>query len=358
MEHSITMYINAYSTVRDEIPGPFAHNRGAGDPEMAEHLQGFTGFVWERGGQEMTSHMFGLIRHIGETQRQYVFERDSIDGLGDWARDANAVFLLPDGRVVNAAGEDIIAGGQVPYHPAAAERAQRVRAGITKDTGASVPAHYPPVRSEFEAAVRAPREVAQRFMALVAVSELASHLLGGQHPPLEGLRAVLPDAFSAWTPQEARFVELLESGDVDVEAGFLDEGGVAKHNAATQEAAELAFQLQWSAAAAVLLSHVLQLQRIPDDEILVHPGPTVQWVAENGQDAVYAHAGELIALPELCDKYEFVRSLRWITVDDRLHPERPATLDEPTAGALLEWHRALSWLFTPGTGWDEVDLST
>ena len=94
----MSMYINAYATVRDEIPGPYSHQRGADDPELAEHLQGFTGFVWERGGQEMTAAMWGLIRHIGETRRQYVFERDSIEGLEDWAREANAVLLLPEGQ--------------------------------------------------------------------------------------------------------------------------------------------------------------------------------------------------------------------------------------------------------------------
>lgn len=162
--------------------------------------------------------MFSLIRHIGETRRQYVFERDSLDDLREWA---------------------------------------------------------------------------ERFIALVAVSELAGYLVGGATPPLEGVREVLPGAFSAWAPREARFVELL-----------------------------------------------------------------MQWVAANGEDAVHARASEFIALPELCDEYEFVRSLRWSAVDDSLHPEHPATFDGARAGTHLGWHRALSWLFEPGADWDEVDLST
>lgn len=173
MENSITMYINAYSTVRDEIPGPFAQQRGADDPEFVEHLNGFAGYVWERGGEEMTPSMFGLVRHIGDARRQYEFDREDLSGLEDWAEQSNSLFLMPDGAVVNARGEDIVAGGGVPYHPAARERALRVRAGITKDTGTTLPGHYPPVRSEFEAVVRGPREVAQRLMSLVAVSELA-----------------------------------------------------------------------------------------------------------------------------------------------------------------------------------------
>lgn len=124
-------------------------------------------------GQEMTSYLFGLIRYIGDTRRQCVFEREDLRGLEEWAGQTNSVFLMPDGAVVNARGEDIIAGGEGPYHPAAVERAQRVRAGTTRNTGATLPGHYLPVRNEFEAVVRKPREVAERLTSLVAVSELA-----------------------------------------------------------------------------------------------------------------------------------------------------------------------------------------
>ena len=50
--------------------------------------------------------------------------------------------------------------------------------------------------------------------------------------------------------------------------------------------------------------------------------------------------------------------MRWIAVDEQLNPEEPASIDEQTAGTLLEWHRALSWLFHVDADWDEVDLST
>lgn len=87
------MYITAYSTVRDEILGSYSHQRGFDDPELADHLRGFAGYAWERGGQEMTQSMFGLIRHIGDTRRQYVFERGDLRGLEEWAEQTNSVFL-------------------------------------------------------------------------------------------------------------------------------------------------------------------------------------------------------------------------------------------------------------------------
>lgn len=347
MENSITMYINAYSTVRDEIPGPYAQQRGADDPEFVEHLNGFTGYVWERGGQEMTPSMFGLIRHIGDARRQYVFEREDLSGLEDWAEQSNSVFLMPDGAVVDARGGDIVAGGAVPYHPAARERALRVRAGITKDTGATLPGHYPPVRSEFEAVVREPREVAQRLMSLVAVSELAGFFYGESGPPVDAIRGVLPGAFETMTPAERRFVELIESG-VTAETDSPD-GDEARH-AATQ--------LAWQVMAAQMLAHVLGIRELPEGQFRIDPWPLVKWVADNGEAGVLENATKLIALPELCDTYEFVHSMRWIAVDEQLHPEEPASIDEPTAGTLLEWHRALSWLFHVDADWDEVDLST
>ncbi|KAA8742657.1 DUF4272 domain-containing protein [Corynebacterium tuscaniense] len=341
------MYINAYSTVRDEIPGPYSHQRGLNDPEMAGHLNGFSAFMWERGQQEMTASLFGLIRHIGNTKRQYVFERENLHGLEDWAEQTNSVFLMPDGTVVNVYGEDIVAGGAVPYHPAARARASRVRAEITQDTGVTLPAHYPPVRSEFEAVLREPREVVQRFMSLVAVSEVAGFFCAESEPPLAEIRAVLPGAFETLTPTEQRFIELIESG---VTPHTPSPGG--------DEARHLAFQLAWQVLAAQMLAHALGIQELPEGEIRVDATSLAQWVADRGEAAIHEQATALISLPKLCDKYEFVHAMRWTAVDQEVNPERPALIDEPTAGTLLEWHRALSWLFHPNSDWEDVDLST
>lgn len=341
------MYINAYSTVRDEVPGDYSHQRGVDDPELAGHVDGFTGYVWDRGGQEMTPSMFGLIRHIGETQRQYVFEREDLRGLESWAVQTNSIFFMPDGTVLNGQGEDIIAGGAVPYHPAARERALRVRATITQDTGLSLPAHYPPVRSEYEAVVPDPREVAQRFISLIAVSEVAGFFSSGSEPPLEAVRGVLPGAFETLTPTEHRFIELLDSG-------------VTPHTAspAGDEARYLATQLSWQVIAAQMLAHALGIVELPEGEVRGDTSSLAPWVADTGETAIHEQATALIGLPELCDTYEFVHSMRWIAVDEQLNPERPATIDEPTASTLLEWHRALAWLFHPHADWDDVDLST
>ncbi len=341
------MPITAFATVKDEVQGPYSQQRSFDTPEMEQQRRGFTGYVWERGGQEMTPSMFGLIRHIADTRRQYVFEREDLRGLEDWAERTNAVFLMPDGAVVNVHGEDIIAGGAVPYHPAAWERAQRVRAGITRDTGVELPEHYPPVRSEFEVVVRGEREIAQRFISLIAATELAGHFFTEDGAPLEAIRGVIPGAFETLTPMEARFVELLESGAT-----------AQTETPAGAEARNLAAQLEWQVEAAQMLAHVVGLWELPEGELQVSPGPLVTWVADNGEAAVYENVTSLAALTEMCEKYEFVRSMRWIADDERAHPERQATIDVPTAGTLLEWHRALSWLFNPETDWDEVDLST
>lgn len=54
---------------------------------------------------------------------------------------------------------------------------------------------------------------------------------------------------------------------------------------------------------------------------------------------------------DFCDRLEEVQSTRWWAVDTARQNQREQ-LD------LLSQHRALSWLLTPGVGWDDVDMST
>src|SRR5699024_7001281 len=103
---------------------------------------------------------------------------------------------------------------------------------------------------------------------------------------------------------------------------------------AGDEARHAATQLAWQVMAAQMLAHVLGIRELPGGQIRVDPGPMVTWVADNGEATVYEHSTELIALPEMCDKYEFVHSMRWIAVDEQLNPEEPASIDEPTAATL------------------------
>lgn len=334
--------INAYSTVRDEVPGEYTQQRSILDPaaavDMDQHLQGFMNYVWDRGGGEMTQILWALLEHIRNTRRQYVFDRTDLDGLDSWAVQANAIFFLPDGRVVDAAGRDLIVDARAPFHPDAQARATRVR-GELQARGFGTPQTLPPVPSEKEAIVREPAEVAQRMLSLVAISEVAGFYGNGEEPPIDAVQGVLPRAFDGLTPQERRALELMRAGDRG------------------EEAQHLALQVSWGVAAAGMLAYALGHAFVDLQRLTTLNDDLVPWVAESGEQGVLAECTSLRPLGELCDTYELVRSLRWVAVDESLR-DGPATIDEMTAGTLLEWHRALGWLFETESEWDEVNLST
>lgn len=352
------MRITAYATVRDEVPGPWAEQLSSDDPWLAQYLHAVADSYLESSAPVMSLEVSHLIRHIRDTRRRYVFERDSIEGLQEWAVQANAVFEMPDRRVLNGAGEDIMAGGAVPFLPVAVERAARVRERVRKKTILRMPSGYAPVRTEHEVVVRESHEVARRMMALVVASELAAAMRARKPLPFEQLRSALPDGFASLSPLEAHFVELVQGGAVDLRTKFMKPRAVAKQNAATREAAEIANQLRFAAVAAQMLGHAVGWRPLPGDGLRVDPGKLIREVIEAGQQTVYERCRELIALPDLCEKHEFVRSMHWMARNGPSHPVRPVNMDELTAGSLAAWHRALAWLFSPGVEWEQADIST
>src|SRR5687767_13479382 len=64
--------INAYSTFRRtptlDFPHELNNRRDRSDPELAEHLQGFMGYILQNGREEMTQQKYHLLRHIERVQ--------------------------------------------------------------------------------------------------------------------------------------------------------------------------------------------------------------------------------------------------------------------------------------------------
>lgn len=105
------MRITAYATVRDEVPGRWAEQLSSDDPWLAQYLRAVADSYLESSGPVLSLEVSHLIRHIRDSRRRYVFECDSIEGLREWAAQANAVLEMPDRRVLNGVGQDIMAGG-------------------------------------------------------------------------------------------------------------------------------------------------------------------------------------------------------------------------------------------------------
>ena len=115
----MTTFINAYSTVVQEIPwtGPGATyfkyrstvtgtNQEISD--FQDHLNGFLGYAidfWITQGIEYNAFIHSISQHIRETRSQYVFERDAsfepedLKDFKEWARATNSIFFLNDGGI-------------------------------------------------------------------------------------------------------------------------------------------------------------------------------------------------------------------------------------------------------------------
>lgn len=106
----MALLINAYCTHRDPPPLDFPHQfnnrRDRSDPELDEHLNGFVGYILNRGEREMTQSLYHVMRHIERVQHHLSLEveDDDLDAFSGWAWQSNAILFLPDGTVRDPSG--------------------------------------------------------------------------------------------------------------------------------------------------------------------------------------------------------------------------------------------------------------
>lgn len=84
----------------------------------------------------------------------------------------------------------------------------------------------------------------------------------------------------------------------------------------------------------------------------------MQELATQGSAEFIASCSHLVAPEVVADLHEYVRSLRWVAVDESLRPEDKHCIDPQTSGVLREWHKALAWLTSPTAEWDSVETPT
>ena len=110
----MTLLVNAYATVvvlpELNFRGEVLNQRDVSDPELAEHLQGFIGYVLQLDGEEMTQAKYYTMKHIERVKHQVSAEvdEDDLDDFVDWAESANAIVYLPDGSVRAPNGAQIL----------------------------------------------------------------------------------------------------------------------------------------------------------------------------------------------------------------------------------------------------------
>lgn len=351
--------INAYATVQNLPALDFPHEmlgcRGLDDPELAPHLQGFVGYVMNRGDGNMSARRYHLWRHIQRVGQQASFTIDSSDshalaGMQEWAYRANAILFLPDGsvrdpalRILMAADGEADDEARLPYPPDALQRRARTLA-LLEQARPAPPAGMPPSLGVDEAALPAAAQVVQRAMALFCVAAHAEAILNGDSGFAAIMRARNPDGVAALSPLESE---------------FLDATPDSPETASAQ--AETANNLVWRYEALRTLLWALSLVEMDPAEAAsaAQPQALSHIALRLAEDAAFRQAACLRPADEILDALDIVWRQHWIVRQAGQQNIAPAGIN---GDIVMERHHALNWLTgfqnDAGTPWDDIDTPT
>ena len=339
------MIVNLYATARDlpelTFDHEFVNGRDLTDPELAEHLIGFIGFITQ-GISRMTQTRYAVVRHIERVQHQISVDVEpaALPGIAAWATRANAIMFLPDGSVRDPFGRVLVEPGSeegdprasVPYMDDAQERKARSQERLTA-LGLSPYEGLPPVQGEAEVVVRSAADVARRAQALLSVASYALGLLEEDPWPEGAIDAAFPLAREAWSPLERELME----------------GPAPSRDALVPWVwrYESAWALLWALGCAPELTLP---SAIVDMEVLREvAAPMRAGLAWFEPLEVRPHA-------EILDALDVHLRAHWVMVQARVEGGEVEGWD---AGVILERHLALNWLTGfEGASWDEVSAPT
>jgi hypothetical protein len=340
------MLVNAYCTRCVLPPLAFPHvlrsRRDRSDPELSNHLNGFAGFVMDRGKRPMTQMRYQVLRHIERVRHQLALEVDDgqISAFAAWARAANAIVFLQDGTVREPDGAVLVdpktgdpqPGADVPYPADAVERKSRSDSALAQ-LGVRAPKTLPPVVGEEEAELRTPSEVALRCLALFACAVRAESLASGTEIAVADLRQRMPLAFTALSPKEQAFLDASTPAQQDI-----------VNHAWRYEAL---WVLAWAAGALPALP--------PASRTCDVPALAKAMLASSGQ--AFVQGARLRPPAEILDELDMHFRLHWATTEARVQKTPPPAGLEP--GVVHERHYALNWMTRFGEAdWDDVDTPT
>jgi hypothetical protein len=324
------------------FPHVLNNRRGRNDPGLAPHLQGFIGYVLNRGGLHMTRTKYHVMRHIQKVQHQLsvTVEIQHLDVFEEWAQEANAICFLPDGSVrdpfgrllIDSDGADPEANAEIPYPEDAVLRKARSEQRLQK-LGVLAPRSLPPVIGEVEVELREPDDVARRALALFVAALRAESFAMESEIPVVELRERLPLAFTALSPREAAFLHL------DVPP--------MREIAAFGWRYEALFVLQWALGLAL---------KLPDPTRTCDVSALARPMVETADDEIVAEA-VLRSPSAILDALDYHFRLHWAVRQAKLDQRRPPGGLEPNV--VRERHYALNWLVRfEEAGWDDVDTPT
>ncbi len=335
-----TTLFNVYCT-RLEIERPaFPHilhaRRDLSDPELLAHLNGFCGYILERGDGQMSADKYHVILHVQRVQHHISISvaAGDTDALHAWARQANAVLFTADGNVTDPDGHVLVGAAdgkadpqaKLPYPQAAWARKAATEAALAA-RGIEVQATLPPLVCEDELALRERDEVVGRARALLLVALRAESVASSEPMSVDTLLGKMPLAEEYLSPDEK---------------GFL-----ARENPTQQECA----QFLWRYESLYLLEWALGLA----DEL---PFPAAACDAARTVATLIEMRGpDLRPASDILDALDLTYRLHWHIRQQRLKKrgETPGV----DADVVMERHHALNWLVRfQHAGWDKVDTPT
>lgn len=335
-----TILFNVYCTKAAITPPSFAHKlharRDWSDPALMEHLNGFCGYVFQRGDGEMSRDKYHVILHLQRVQHHLSISVGAGDtaALHAWAAQANAILFTPDGHVTDPQGRILVhvgdgkaaADAQLPYPEQAVARKAATEAALAA-RGIAVPATLPPLICEDELTLRERDDVVERARALLLVALRAESVASGEPMPVEALLSKMPLGDDALSPEEQ---------------AFLDQDAPSQQDCA---------QFIWRYESLFLLEWALGL--VDELPYPAQAGDAASIVAT----LIEMRGPALRPAGDILDALDLHYRLHWAIRQSRLKNQgETAGID---ADVVMERHRTLNWLVRfQHAGWDAVDTPT
>ncbi len=335
-----TLLFNVYCTkVQIEQP-TFPHTlhvrRDLSDPALLDHLNGFCGFIFERGDGAMSQDKYHAILHVQRVQHHLKISVgvDDTAALYTWAGEANGILFTPESNVIDPQGRILVAAvdgsadpeARLPYLAQAVARKAATEAALAA-RGIVVPDTLPPLICEDELILRERDDVVDRARALLLVALRAESVASGQPLPVETLLSKMPLGEDGLSPQER---------------AFLDQDAPSQQDCA---------QFVWRYESLHLLEWALGLVKELD-----FPGASADSAAIVAT-MIEMRGPELRDAGAILDALDLHYRLHWVVRQARLKKQgEVAGID---ADVIMERHRTLNWLVRfQHAGWDSVDTPT
>ncbi|MGG4774510.1 DUF4272 domain-containing protein [Paenalcaligenes sp. Me52] len=341
--------VNAYATVTDipelDFPHELLGQRDLSDPDLAEHLDGFIGYVMSRGDGQMTAMRYHLWRHLQRVQNHISMKvkQQDLSAMSAWAARANALLFMPDGSVrtpdltlLMTADGLFFEHEALPYLPDALARREKSLKQLAQ-LNPTPPASMPPVLAEAEVHLRSVSDVVHRALSLFCVASEGLVILDKEDSSLPFMAEHNPVGLAMLSPQEKAFISAEEPDE------------------------HMAIQMSWRHEALNVLLWALSKQPEPlspasdvvESQVMFDKAMRLIELNNTG------HVFTLRPTAEILDQLDLTWRQHWIT---RQAAQSDADVEGLISGVVMERHYALNWLTNfqndIGTAWDDIDTPT